>query len=119
MPSLTAPITGTSSLVQGLQESSLVKSDMLLKREDLADYLLKLTGLSKQGPKTYCTRNFLSYSQKRKKYPQKELLPTPHTQLLFPPFVLNTPILQLCGEQGHQDRERKMTESIKKNSPSF
>ena len=87
MPSLTAPITGTSSLVQGLQESSLVKSDMLLKREDLADYLLKLTGLSKQGPKTYCTRNFLSYSQKRKKYPQKELLPTPQLMATLDPSL--------------------------------
>ena len=40
--------TGVSSLAQDLWESSLVKCDMPMKK---ADYLLKLTGLSKQALK--------------------------------------------------------------------
>ena len=46
VPSLRVPATGVSSLSQDLQENSLEKSDMPIEKEGLADYLLKLTGLS-------------------------------------------------------------------------
>ena len=89
VPSLRVPATGVSSLSQDLQENSLEKSDMPIEKEGLADYLLKLTGLSEWALKMYHTENCISCPQ-RHQYLQKELLPTPHA---FSHFLLTIPII--------------------------